>query len=222
MSKRKKKKRNLCPRRKRMPRRARLQAAHSTPAIPTSATSSATTSCARPRPLAGSSSTPRTCSAPSTITVRTSSPGSTSFAARIRAPGRSDRHHRVLVARHVADANRSGRREFHHQACRVTIKLVPLYTSYLRELAIDPPFVIGLTLVGVRGMRHAELSELARARRDFPTFDRDVVTLRELFVDAEQLAQAPPTYLAPMIHALWQAGGRPACPRYAADGTYKP
>lgn len=102
------------------------------------------------------------------------------------------------------------------------IKLAPLYTSYLRDLAIDPPFVIGLTLVGVRGMRHAEQSELARARRDFPTFDRDVITLPELFVDAEQLGQPAPTYLAPMIHALWQAGGRPGCPRYAADGTYSP
>lgn len=98
--------------------------------------------------------------------------------------------------------------------------LVPIYIDYLRGLGLELPVIVGVTLAGVRGMRHEEQPAIDRHRGKLPTFDRDVVTVPEVFVDAEQLTRQPTEYLAPIIHGLWQAGGRPACPRYRPDGTY--
>jgi hypothetical protein len=97
---------------------------------------------------------------------------------------------------------------------------VPRYVSYLQSLGIVPPIIVALTLTGVRGLHHAEQHSIDRARRTVPTIDRDVVSIPELFIDAEQIAKAPQMYLAPIINSLWQAGGHAGCPRYRDDGTY--
>ncbi len=101
-------------------------------------------------------------------------------------------------------------------------KFVPAYIDYLQSLGGDPPFIVALSLLGVKGMEHSDQPPIDRHWGTVPKFDRDVVNVPELVVDAEQLAQQAPTYLAPIAHGIWQAGGRPACPHYQADGTYNP
>lgn len=99
-------------------------------------------------------------------------------------------------------------------------KFVPMCAAYLRELGVLPPLVVALTLTGVQGMHHLEQPSIDRARQTIPTIDRDIVALPELLLDAEQLATDSHAYLAPIVNGLWQAGGRPGCPRYKDDGTY--
>jgi hypothetical protein len=69
-------------------------------------------------------------------------------------------------------------------------------------------------------MHHKEQPESDRMCGSIPKIDRAVVAVPELLLDAEQLATAPRAYLAPIVNGLWQAGGRPGCPRYTDDGTY--
>jgi hypothetical protein len=99
-------------------------------------------------------------------------------------------------------------------------KFVPMCAAYLMELGVLPPLVVALTLTGVQGMHHREQPSIDRVRKAIPTIDRDVVAVPELLLDAEQLATDPRAYLAPIVNGLWQAGGRPGCPRYKDDGTY--
>jgi hypothetical protein len=75
---------------------------------------------------------------------------------------------------------------------------------------------------GIPPIPHRAISTRRSIHKVRGAIDRDVVSIPELLLDAEQLAQRPQTYLAPIINSLWQAGGHSACPRYLEGGTYDP
>lgn len=102
---------------------------------------------------------------------------------------------------------------------QLLIEKLPSYFQYLQGLNIPPPYVVGLTICGVRGRQHQEQRERDRAAQQIPKFDRDIIMVPEIVVDSEQLRLDITTVLEPVIHAMWQAGGHPGCPRYR-DGMY--
>lgn len=101
------------------------------------------------------------------------------------------------------------------------IEKLPSYFRYLQALDVPPPYVVGLTIGGVRGRQHAEQHDVDRAMRRIPKFDRDVIAVPEIVVDGEQLRLGITAVLEPIFHAVWQAGGHPGCPRYRG-GVYDP
>ena len=99
---------------------------------------------------------------------------------------------------------------------------LPGYLRLLKELGVDAPFAIMLSLLHVRGFTHAgRKTQFATATNSVPVFDRDVVRLPEIVLEGEDLEKPIQSLLEPLMHALWQAGGWTACPRYE-NGSYAP
>jgi hypothetical protein len=73
--------------------------------------------------------------------------------------------------------------------------------------------VVGLSIFGVRGRHHAEQRDIDVARKSIPSFDRDLIVIPEIVVDAEQLTLEMSGVLQPIFHTMWQAGGHQGCPR---------
>ncbi len=124
----------------------------------------------------------------------------------------------------TADVNyvNGGEGEFPTRALETRLlMLVPPYLDYLRGLGFAPPFVVSLSLLGVKGLKHAEQREIDRVRRIVPTFDRDVVNIPEVLLDAEQLIQPVATYSRRSCTVFGRREGV-LHPRYREDGTYDP
>ena len=101
------------------------------------------------------------------------------------------------------------------------LERVPTYFAYMQALRVPPPYVVGLTITGVRGRQHIEQRDIDRVLKRIPKFDRDTVVVPELVVDAEQMRVGIAMVMEPIFHAMWQAGGHSGCPRYRG-GTYDP
>jgi Schlafen, AlbA_2 len=91
----------------------------------------------------------------------------------------------------------------------------------LRELEIEPPASIFISLLGIKGAILYVATSVALRRDGTGAFDRDTVTLPELLLQnfddaaAHELAK-------PLLDALWQAAGYPRCFDYDDGGQWKP
>jgi len=87
----------------------------------------------------------------------------------------------------------------------------------LWNLGIEPPVVVLLALVGVRGYRMATGYTGLRSRGPY-SIDRDVVTAPEVIIDDPE--SDPAMVIRPAIDAIWQAAGLAGSPNYREDGTF--
>lgn len=99
---------------------------------------------------------------------------------------------------------------------------IPKYLEVQRQLGIDPPVVILVTLVGVEGYRLAASptwDRRARHRESQGTpLDRDLIPSTESILD-EWDADVR-LILRPILDAIWNAAGHPECSFYDASGQW--
>jgi hypothetical protein len=84
----------------------------------------------------------------------------------------------------------------------------------LKRVAVSPPVIIMLTLVGIKGWRMGVES----AVRDLHPFDRDPLLIPELMI--ESFDQDPPSMLKPILDAAWNASGFERSPLFDGDGRW--
>ena len=99
------------------------------------------------------------------------------------------------------------------------------YLTMLGRLDIQPPYAIGLSLVGVRG---AEIQLYRHDLHNFPRpIDRDRIVVPEMVIDGYD-AGASPEARARLVSdtmrlafdAIWNAGGMPVSPYYDDEGRW--
>ena len=96
------------------------------------------------------------------------------------------------------------------------VDAVTAFLSFLRRFEIEPPIVVIVSMLGVRGYRMAEPG--MRLGNKF--VDRDVLKLPELLL--EQWPEDVGTEMRPVIDSIWQAAGYHGSPNYGADGKWPP
>lgn len=120
-----------------------------------------------------------------------------------------DRSERGLPSRSIAEA---------------IVRETRSYVSQLRGLGAQAPFVVAVTLTGVRGQHLAvgEQSVLASIRMgsELPTFDRDLIPLPEVIIDPDD-GMPWPNRLRPVFDALWQAAGYEASSAFTGKGVWR-
>jgi hypothetical protein len=99
------------------------------------------------------------------------------------------------------------------------IQAVERWRELLREWNVDGPYVVMLTLVGMRGFRLSVATQSFFGMPQYP-LDRDVVSIPEVIIDASDVPAD--VVLRPMFDALWQAGGLNSCLDYDSDGRWNP
>jgi hypothetical protein len=105
---------------------------------------------------------------------------------------------------------------------RQLLEKIPKYLEVQRQLGVDPPIVILLTLVGVEGFRlstsHA-WDRRGRHRESFGTpLDRDLIPCPESILD--DWDKEVPLLLRSPFDAIWNAAGHPECSFYDASGQW--
>ena len=99
-------------------------------------------------------------------------------------------------------------------------KAVECYLKLQQSIGIDPPIIILLTLLGVKGYSLAyQNSMLINMSREQPKIDRDILALPDIMV--EDFTTTPDALLRPVFDMIWQAFGFAACPNYDSDGRWK-
>jgi hypothetical protein len=102
------------------------------------------------------------------------------------------------------------------------IKAVQRYFRLLRELGVEPPIFLLLSLVGV--------SDYTMLQKDMPQHcysalrpvDRDDLVVPEVMVESlEQDLHALQRRMRPLLDAVWNAVGLPRSPRYDESGNWK-
>jgi hypothetical protein len=89
------------------------------------------------------------------------------------------------------------------------------YLKAQQDLGVEPPVVLMLSLIGVKGYGiHSGLFKDTR-----PTIDRDTVILPDVLV--ESFSNEPEDILRPVFDGIWQAAGWPCCRNYNAEGRWE-
>ena len=96
------------------------------------------------------------------------------------------------------------------------VSQIPVYLLALQKLGAAPPFVISLTLTGVKGFMMAGPERFISGT---PAFDRDVVFIPELFLERTDCHALD---LKPMLDAVWNAGGIVSSPNFDGRGNWMP
>jgi hypothetical protein len=92
---------------------------------------------------------------------------------------------------------------------------VPRYLAAQRAMGVDPPVVILLTLLGVKGFAIPTNDPFDRGNK---RFDRDVIQAPEVILeewDVDLLSA-----LRPALDTVWNAAGLARCDLYGADGSW--
>lgn len=100
---------------------------------------------------------------------------------------------------------------------RTLIEGLRLYLTLLDQFGVEGPYLIGLSLLDVRGQTMA-LSQGRHAYLETHPIDRDDLVVPELLVEDPQ--QPPATILRPAIDAIWQAAGWRGSENYDAEGFW--
>lgn len=100
---------------------------------------------------------------------------------------------------------------------RTLIEGLRLYLALLDQLGVEGPYLVGLSLLDVRGQTMA-LGQGRHAYLDTHPIDRDDLVVAELLV--EDLSQPSATMLKPAIDAVWQAAGWHGSDNYDDEGTW--
>ena len=89
------------------------------------------------------------------------------------------------------------------------------YASTLRQLRVDAPLAVSMSLLQVDGCR------LVRERHGptRPGFDRSDVLLPEVIIETDEVT---PAQLRPLFDVMWQASGWERSPSFTDTGDWKP
>ena len=90
------------------------------------------------------------------------------------------------------------------------------YLNRLRQWSIEPPYLVMLTLIGVRN--HI-ITDRANSFDGLHPIDRDALMLPDILVDESQ--PRIDSLLRPMFDAIWQASGLSGSWNYDKDGSWK-
>lgn len=90
-----------------------------------------------------------------------------------------------------------------------------IYLSSLKELNVELPIFIFLTLVGVKGYFMSFGQGMFKERGEYE-IDRDILLLPEVII--ENYDTAPEEFLKPCFDAMWNACGFPKSPNYNTAG----
>lgn len=100
---------------------------------------------------------------------------------------------------------------------RTLIGGLRLYLALLDQFGVEGPYLLGLSLLDVRGQTMA-LSQGRHAYLETRPIDRDDLLVPELLVEDPQ--HPPATILKPAIDAIWQASGWRGSENYDEDGVW--
>lgn len=89
-------------------------------------------------------------------------------------------------------------------------KQVPQYLIALKALGVPPPFVLMLTLIGVKDYYMAVSEKFMFTGNDAP-IDRDVVIVPEIVIEDYECVASN---LRPLLDSVWNAAGWPASPNF--------
>ena len=90
------------------------------------------------------------------------------------------------------------------------VQYVPHCFGLMRRIGCTPPVLIGISLIGVRGLTMADSSGAV--------IDRDVLALPDVIV--EDFSAKPSALLKPSLDRVWNACGSPGSPYFDASGNW--
>jgi len=99
---------------------------------------------------------------------------------------------------------------------RAVIEAVGLYLGLMRSISLTTPYVLGLSLLDVRGLRMGVKSGFFEEDHEI---DRDDLIVPEILIEDDSIA--PATIIRPAIDAIWQATGWPGSTNYDENGTWQ-
>lgn len=105
---------------------------------------------------------------------------------------------------------------------REVILAVERYCQFYSKVGIAPPFVVILSLLGVRGYKVATGRRDSWRRLDEPNeIDREVVVLPDIVIqDYPSDKHSVGRLLRPIFDTMWQASGWHECEHYGPDGNW--
>jgi Putative DNA-binding domain len=102
---------------------------------------------------------------------------------------------------------------------RTLIEALRLYLSLLHRVGVSPPYLLGLSLLDVRGQVMAVDPRLTSPFGPSHPIDRDDLIVPELLIEDAMIPTA--TILKPALDAVWQAAGWRGSLNYDADGVWQ-
>lgn len=99
------------------------------------------------------------------------------------------------------------------------IRVTEAYLKLLRQLGIEPPIIVMLSMIGVKGLKMILGPRYSFLRR-VPVMDRDMLLLPEVLL--EDFDKEPATILRPIFDAVWQSAGLAGSANYNKDGKWCP
>jgi Putative DNA-binding domain len=100
------------------------------------------------------------------------------------------------------------------------MKYLPICFEIVNHLGCYPPLIIGITLIGVRGMSMATAATFQLDMGGGTAIDRDVLMLPAIIV--ENLAEDPGKVLKSSFDMVWNACGYPSSPNFDKAGNWSP
>jgi hypothetical protein len=94
------------------------------------------------------------------------------------------------------------------------VQYFPYCLQVLNQLGCSAPVLVGISLIGVRGMTLAVESLMTDPTR----IDREVLMLPEIVVEDLSMHAGP--FLKPILDLVWNACGYPSSPFFDADGNW--
>ena len=97
------------------------------------------------------------------------------------------------------------------------IESLPRYLAVLKTMNVELPFLVFMTLVGVRGYSMSTAGVLYRGRTPI---ERDVLSLPEILMDSYDVAAEK--ILKPFFDCVWNACGFERSLNYDGSGNWRP
>lgn len=91
------------------------------------------------------------------------------------------------------------------------------YLRLLQQFDIEPPIIVMLSMIGVKGFRMAT-GQTYSPRQRVPVIDRDTLLLPEVVL--QDYVEEPATVLRPIFDAVWQSAGFERSLNYDANGHW--
>jgi hypothetical protein len=98
------------------------------------------------------------------------------------------------------------------------VSYLPHCFQIMRQLGCSPPVLVGITLIGVRGLKLAVDVMVELSMGGTKAIDRDVLMLPEIVVEDLSTPAAP--LLKPTLDLVWNACGFPSSPYFDASGKW--
>jgi hypothetical protein len=98
------------------------------------------------------------------------------------------------------------------------ITYLPYCLNILKSLTCTPPFLVGISLIGVRGLRMGVAPNVQWSMGISGAIERDVLVLPEILI--EDLSMPASALLKPTLDLVWNACGYPASIYFDSDGNW--